>query len=486
MKRFFSVLVAICMVFSMIPALAESLTAEDILGIWYAVSMRSEEGELAFASLGMNIELELKDDGTAVMTTFLMDETVVENGIWELKDGAVDILIEGPAFTATLQDDLLVAEEGNEQMILSRTAPEAAEDNTTALMSLFGALDADGEASEDDLSAEDMAALMSLFGAMGAEDETAEGEAAEGDNVRGLFSSLLGSDDEGAGTGLGGLLGGILGGEGTDGAGMGGLLGGILGGEGTDGAGMSGLLGGLLSGAGEGLDPSALTGMLSGFLGENGEGLSGLLSNLFGENGLNASVLTDMLGNLFGEGGLDLSSLLNKALAFLEQKGINLSTLMGKLGGLFNGNDRSIDTSELTSLLGDIFGSEETGTAEETTRSAVPVMTYAAAESKEQFYGVWNLNRVAFAEGEDGFSLEMSDVSEMLGVSLPLQLVLSDNAFVMKFEDRESAETVEMELVNGTLVASKDGEGLNINLTDAGELVLDMNALKVVFTPAAE
>ena len=468
MKRFFSVLVAICMVFSMIPALAESLTAEDILGIWYAVSMRSEEGELAFASLGMNIELELKDDGTAVMTTFLMDETVVENGIWELKDGAVDILIEGPAFTATLQDDLLVAEEGNEQMILSRTAPEAAEDNTTALMSLFGALDADGEASEDDLSAEDMAALMSLFGAMGAEDETAEGEAAEGDNVRGLFSSLLGSDDEGAGTGLGGLLGGILGGEGTDGAGM------------------SGLLGGLLSGAGEGLDPSALTGMLSGFLGENGEGLSGLLSNLFGENGLNASVLTDMLGNLFGEGGLDLSSLLNKALAFLEQKGINLSTLMGKLGGLFNGNDRSIDTSELTSLLGDIFGSEETGTAEETTRSAVPVMTYAAAESKEQFFGVWNLNRVAFAEGEDGFSLEMSDVSEMLGVSLPLQLVLSDNAFVMKFEDKESAENVEMELVNGTLVASKDGEGLNINLTDAGELVLDMNALKVVFTPAAE
>ena len=148
MKRFFSLLVTICMVFSMIPALAESLTAEDVLGIWYAVSMISEGEELAFASLGMNIEMELKDDGTAVMTTSFMGEADEENGTWELMDGAVVIATGDSFLTATLQDGLLVAEEENEQMILSRTAPEAAEDNTTALMSLFGALDADGEASD--------------------------------------------------------------------------------------------------------------------------------------------------------------------------------------------------------------------------------------------------------------------------------------------------------------------------------------------------
>ena len=155
----------------------------------------------------------------------------------------------------------------------------------------------------------------------------------------------------------------------------------------------------------------------------------------------------------------------------------DMGELLGLLGGLLGGEaGEGEEGADLDSsaLLGALLGGEESETKSIET-------VYAAAETKEQFFGTWNLTKATIFD----VPVTLEDVASLLEIPLTLQVIVADGSFAMVAEGEPKPEEVTMELVDGALNLTQEGdETLVLKLTDAGELVMEIGFVSLYFVPA--
>ena len=157
-----------------------------------------------------------------------------------------------------------------------------------------------------------------------------------------------------------------------------------------------------------------------------------------------------------------------------EGADLGLSALLGGLLGGEAGEGKEGADLGLSALLGGLLGSEESETKSIET-------VYAAAETKEQFFGTWNLTKATIFD----VPVTLEDVASLLKIPLKLQVIVADGSFAMVTEGEPKPEEVTMELVDGALNLTQEGnETLVLKLTDAGELVMEIGFVSLYFVPA--
>lgn len=154
----------------------------------------------------------------------------------------------------------------------------------------------------------------------------------------------------------------------------------------------------------------------------------------------------------------------------------DMGELLGLLGGLLGGEagegEEGADL-DLSALLGALLGGEESETKSIET-------VYAAAETKEQFFGTWNLTKATIFD----VPVTLEDVASLLEIPLTLQVIVADGSFAMVAEGEPKPEEVTMELVDGALSLTQEGdETMVLKLTDAGELVMEIGFVSLYFVP---
>lgn len=155
----------------------------------------------------------------------------------------------------------------------------------------------------------------------------------------------------------------------------------------------------------------------------------------------------------------------------------DMGELLGLLGGLLGGEagegEEGADL-DLSALLGALLGGEESETKSIET-------VYAAAETKKQFFGTWNLTKATIFD----VPVTLEDVASLLEIPLTLQVIVADGSFAMVAEGEPKPEEVTMELVDGALNLTQEGdETMVLKLTDAGELVMEIGFVSLYFVPA--
>ena len=154
----------------------------------------------------------------------------------------------------------------------------------------------------------------------------------------------------------------------------------------------------------------------------------------------------------------------------------DMGELLGLLGGLLGGEagegEEGADL-DLSALLGALLGGEESETKSIET-------VYAAAETKEQFFGTWNLTKATIFD----VPVTLEYVASLLEIPLTLQVIVADGSFAMVAEGEPKPEEVTMELVDGALSLTQEGdETMVLKLTDAGELVMEIGFVSLYFVP---
>ena len=154
----------------------------------------------------------------------------------------------------------------------------------------------------------------------------------------------------------------------------------------------------------------------------------------------------------------------------------DMGELLGLLDGLFGGEAGEGEEGaglDLSALLGGLLGGEESETKSIET-------VYAAAETKEQFFGTWNLTKATIFD----VPVTLEDVASLLEIPLTLQVIVADGSFAMVAEGEPKPEEVTMELVDGALNLTQEGdETMVLKLTDAGELVMEIGFVSLYFVP---
>ena len=118
MKKLISLLLMVCMVALLVPAMAEG-----VVGTWYAVSMSEGEMTISPADMGMSVTMTLNEDGTAMLESSGMDEP--QTGSWT-QDGDKVIIVDanGEEEEAILADGTLTLTEGEMIMVFSQEEPQ--------------------------------------------------------------------------------------------------------------------------------------------------------------------------------------------------------------------------------------------------------------------------------------------------------------------------------------------------------------------------
>ena len=147
----------------------------------------------------------------------------------------------------------------------------------------------------------------------------------------------------------------------------------------------------------------------------------------------------------------------------------DMGELLGLLGGEAGEGEEGADL-DLSALLG----------GEESETKSIETV-YAAAETKEQFFGTWNLTKATIFD----VPVTLEDVASLLKIPLTLQVIVADGSFAMVAEGEPKPEEVTMELVDGALNLTQGGdETMVLKLTDAGELVMAIGSVSLYFVPA--
>ena len=130
MKKLISIVLILCMACMMIPAVAEE---SSLLGTWYLKEAVSGEMTLDVSMLGMNMSIELKEDGTAVVVTAYGEESASKEGTWAQDGDAVTVTVDGQPGQLAYADGTLVMEQEGGKMIFTQEVPEAATPTTTLI-----------------------------------------------------------------------------------------------------------------------------------------------------------------------------------------------------------------------------------------------------------------------------------------------------------------------------------------------------------------
>jgi len=132
-------------------ALAESA---DFLGTWYLNEMTMGDNVLSPSALGMDMTLELNEDGTAVLAS-PTEEAARQEATWKLEGDVVTVTVDGEDMTLSLQDGALKGEQGGMGMNFGR---EKVETET------YQPAEARADATEADYAGNWQAAYMDMDG----------------------------------------------------------------------------------------------------------------------------------------------------------------------------------------------------------------------------------------------------------------------------------------------------------------------------------
>ena len=117
MKKAFAALLILSMLLSAV-AMAE---AAGVTGVWYLVEIQSEGQSISPSDFGMSMTIELKDGGTALVTSSLDGET--SEGTWEANGDTVTVTVDDSPLALTLADGKLTAEDSGMSMVFSQEEP---------------------------------------------------------------------------------------------------------------------------------------------------------------------------------------------------------------------------------------------------------------------------------------------------------------------------------------------------------------------------
>ena len=118
MKKLFSLILALCMVCMLVPAVAE----EDVTGEWYLKTMKQGETEYDAGAIGYNITMTLNADGTGTMLSPTSEEPTP--GSWTLEGDKITVTFEDSPIGGTVADGIITLSEGEMVMTFSREANE--------------------------------------------------------------------------------------------------------------------------------------------------------------------------------------------------------------------------------------------------------------------------------------------------------------------------------------------------------------------------
>ena len=118
MKKAFAAMMILCMLLSAV-AVAE---AGDVAGTWYLNELVMEGMTMNPADMGMQVTMELKEDGTAAMTSSI-DGTTTE-GTWAQDGETVTVTTDGDEVAFALADGKLSADMGDGVMVFTKDQPE--------------------------------------------------------------------------------------------------------------------------------------------------------------------------------------------------------------------------------------------------------------------------------------------------------------------------------------------------------------------------
>ena len=91
----------------------------DYLGAWYLNEVTMGDASFAPAAMGMDLTMEIKEDGTAVLTA-LSEEEAEQAATWTLDGETLTVTVDGEDMTLTLQDGAmkLTFDTGDEPLVL--------------------------------------------------------------------------------------------------------------------------------------------------------------------------------------------------------------------------------------------------------------------------------------------------------------------------------------------------------------------------------
>ncbi len=122
MKKLFSLILALCLVCMLIPAMAE----ESAAGTWYITRMNTNGAEVNPADMGMAWTMVLNEDGTFTSVMEMMGQSQETAGTWTQEDGKVDITAEGSTQSMIFADGTLTMDMGEQgNAVFSQEAPQA-------------------------------------------------------------------------------------------------------------------------------------------------------------------------------------------------------------------------------------------------------------------------------------------------------------------------------------------------------------------------
>ena len=102
-------------------AFAESI---DYTGVWYLTSLEAEGVTYSPADFGMEMSIEINDNGTATGTTFMGGESETVEGSWLFGDVGITLTLDGDPADFVMEDGVLSAEQDGMKMVFSREKPE--------------------------------------------------------------------------------------------------------------------------------------------------------------------------------------------------------------------------------------------------------------------------------------------------------------------------------------------------------------------------
>lgn len=122
MKKLISLLTALMMLCALLPVMAEGA---DLTGVWYLSAVKMGETEMSPTMMGLDLNFDLKADGTAVATTTNSEGTEAQDFTWALEDGTLKITQDGESMTFTVGEGRLEGDIGGVTGVFTREAPVA-------------------------------------------------------------------------------------------------------------------------------------------------------------------------------------------------------------------------------------------------------------------------------------------------------------------------------------------------------------------------
>lgn len=102
-------------------AFAESI---DYTGVWYLISLEAEGMTYSPADFGMEMSIEINDDGTASGTSVMGGDPQTVEGDWVLADAGITVTLDGEPANFVMEDGVLSAEQDGMKMVFGREKPE--------------------------------------------------------------------------------------------------------------------------------------------------------------------------------------------------------------------------------------------------------------------------------------------------------------------------------------------------------------------------